>query len=194
MTTNTIKELRLGLVTEVRGNKVKNIEDFLKTINTSHVTEFDRPYGSDEIDMTQTHRKIKYEGDIYYVFEYGNSIKIFKLLPSVENDDMFYWLDKSCNNVNKLWCSLEYGELTFNIMYYIQEVKCSIIVRYNKVEIGRIIIDDCTINNEVIKEAIDNYRNGLLEEMKISCKKAEPIAARSLVNRKRRKYAEEFAS
>ena len=199
MTTNTTKELRLGLVAEIRGNKVKNIEGFLNTIDTNTVLETEEwMYGNNKVDMTQTHRKIKHDGDIYYVFEHGDFIRIYKLLPSVQNDDVFYWLDKSCyirgTKYNRLWCSLEYGELTFNIMYYVQEVKCTIIVRYNGVEIGRVIVDDCIINNEVVKQAIDDYKYKLLKEMKKSCKEAEPIAAKRLINRKRRKYAEEFVS
>lgn len=157
------KGIRLGLVTEIAG-KVYDVEKMLDFVDTKNVTI------KDNVDMTQSHRRIKYNDDIYYVFETGRSTTVYKLLPNVVDDEMFHWRERVLRNrVRNQWCEVHYGMMSFNILYYTDTCECRIAVQWNNKDIEYVWLRDQVVDNKAIKEAIEDYKETFALLVEAAC-------------------------
>ena len=173
------KGIKLGKVCVVKG-VVTNIEELIDAVDVNAITV------DDDVNITHSHRRIKYKNDIYYIFEHESDgeqrTRIYKLLPNVVDDDVFKWTERTIRtNVRNQWCSVDCGNFTFNILYYTESGECKIAVQWNRNNIGTIRLNDQTVDNQVIKEAIEKYKKNFAEAAKASSKdKLEPRSPFSL--------------
>lgn len=147
------KGIRLGLVSRISG-RVNDVEQMLSLLDTNNVKL------EDNVDMTQSHKRIKYANDVYYVFENTNWTTIYKLLPNVVDDEMFHWKERVLvNRVRNQWCEVHFGMMSFNILYYTESCECRIAVQWDNKNIKYIWLRDQAVDNKVIKEAIEDFKS-----------------------------------
>ena len=145
------KGIRLGLVARIDG-RITDVEKFLDSADTENTKPMD------EVNMTLSHQKIKYKNDIYYIFPGEYNTSVYKLLPNVDDDDMFHWKERVLRNrVRNQWCEVDFGKMTFNVLYYTETGNCRIAVQWNNNTIEIFHVADRAVDNKVIKETITNY-------------------------------------
>lgn len=120
------RKVNLGYIGEI-DNYNGNLENALAALNTNQIKE------NCHIDMTDPHDKRKFDNDVYYIFYYENTAKIYKQIPLVKDNEVFTWHERTLKNrVRNMWTTVKMGCLTFNITAYTETGDVAIRVGYGR--------------------------------------------------------------
>lgn len=162
--------LRLGYICRIDG-VVNDVEKLMETLDLGKMEVVDN------VDMTNSHDRIKYNNDIYYVFKTRLSTTIYKLLPLVCDDETFHWKERVLRNrVRNQWCEVHSGSLSFNILYYTETGDAHITVQWNGKSFDHEWLRDQVVDNKALRKFMEDYKRSFLYYAKVSCKNEEEVA------------------
>ena len=160
-TQKKIKALYLGSMTGFKGED-KDLINCLDPYNFFDTGIYTNdPREVKELDLTETHRRIKCNDSEYMIFNNNDTTKVYKIVPLIENDDTFVWSKQKYGYIAKVktgsnirFCVIRYSDAKIRINVY-----CGLKSMY-----GQLFYNENGIDNKMIKKLIKQMKEELINE------------------------------
>lgn len=156
-----MRKIKLGYVGEVK-NYNGNNEKLLGLFDVDEYTV------EEDVDLTKSHERVHVGRLIFLIFSEGRVKKLYRLLPLVEDDNVFKWkeieIPANRNFTQQLNAQVICGMLQFGVSYYTTNGDVMIHVsikgyRGGKQPFDTIRLADGDYGNKEILAAIEEYIN-----------------------------------
>lgn len=149
------KNINLGYVGEIKGYK-GDLTQLIRGMDTNNISIVK------DVNLMDSHTTMVVDCYTYLVFPKSGTLTIYKQLPLINNDSIFYWKETKANGRLFYNSVVDIGEFRFRCGLNMETgigTVCTYIRRYNSnyAKLRTIYINDKAVDNEAFIETIDNY-------------------------------------
>lgn len=160
----TQKKMRVCYLGSMTGFNGRD-EDLINCMDPHDKFDDSIPNGAEEInnlDLSITHRKIKYHGSEYMIFTDEDKVRLYKILPLITSDETFRWSKRRYAYVAKVNTN---SKIRFVISRYSDtNIHISVYLGSKQMYI-RAFGDENGIDNKDIKRFIKEVKEELKKEV-----------------------------